>query len=318
MICLLDAHSQLKSNLDGNDVAEPPCPSGESYLSSAKLPYLKTGEPDQLKSNQWIEGLAFNAYGVRVGVRSNAPGTLKTIESHLPMTWKRSASPVVDRLFSVVISPTHGRGSRRPHSIYEDDKEIAWNKNLSMLFDNLESSLRLHVAEMTRRRVFVHAGVVAWKGQAIIIPARSLGGKSTLTAEFVRAGATYYSDEYAVLDSRGRVHPYAKPISIRNSKDYSQTDHPVEYFGGVAGTRPLPVGLVLLTKYKRGAKWRPLPVSPGKGVLAILNQTVSARRHPDKAFEALRAVVAHAKIVKSLRGEAKEVVQAVLKSLRQQ
>ena len=123
-------------------------------MSSAKLPYLKTGEPDQLKSSQWIEGLAFNAYGVRVGVRSNVAGTLKTIESHLPLSWKRSASPVVDRLFSVVISPARGRGSRRPHSVFEDDKEIAWNKNLAMLFDNLESSLRLHVAEMPRRRVF--------------------------------------------------------------------------------------------------------------------------------------------------------------------
>jgi hypothetical protein len=30
-------------------------------------------------------------------------------------------------------------------------------------------------------------------------------------AELVRAGATYYSDEFAVLDSRGRVHPFPRP-----------------------------------------------------------------------------------------------------------
>lgn len=281
-------------------------------MPSAKLPYLKSGEIETLSGHRWVNGLAFNAYGVRVGVRTDVAGSLLAIKRHLPLGWKPCASLVVTRLFSVVVGPEVSRGARRFYSLYEDDKEIARNKDLDLLLDSLESSLRLYVAEMTRRRVFVHAGVVAWKGQAIIIPARSMGGKSTLTAEFVRAGATYYSDEYAVLDTQGRVHPYAKPISIRNSKDYSQTDHPVEAFGGKAGTRPLPVGLVLLTNYKRGSKWRPKQLSQGKGVLALLDHTVSARRHPDKAFEALRAVVARAKVFKSFRGEASEVVNALL------
>ena len=35
-------------------------------------------------------------------------------------------------------------------------------------------------------------------------------------AELLRAGAVYYSDEYAVVDPWGRVHPFAKPLSIRD------------------------------------------------------------------------------------------------------
>jgi hypothetical protein len=34
----------------------------------------------------------------------------------------------------------------------------------------------------------------------------SYSGKTTLVSELIRAGATYYSDEYAVIDERGRVH----------------------------------------------------------------------------------------------------------------
>ena len=284
-------------------------------MSSSKLPCLKSGEFEEFSEHRWINGLSFNAYGVRVGVRTNAPGFLSLVRRQLPLGWKPAPSPLVERLYSIVISPPGTRGARRFHYLYEDDKQIARTRDLKILFDSLESNLRLYVAEMTRQRVFVHAGVVGVGNQAIIIPARSLGGKSTLTAAFVRAGATYYSDEYAVLDSRGRVHPYAKPISIRNSKDYSQTDYAIEEFGGVAGTRPLPVGLVLLTNYKPGARWRPTSLSQGKSVLAILDHTVSARRHPDKAFEALRAVVSHARVMKGVRGEASEVVGAILKEL---
>ena len=43
--------------------------------------------------------------------------------------------------------------------------------------------------------------IVTWgRGRAIVIPGRTFSGKSTLVAELVRAGATYYSDEYAVED----------------------------------------------------------------------------------------------------------------------
>ena len=64
------------------------------------------------------------------------------------------------------------------------------------------------MAAETRERVFVHAGVVGWKGHAIVIPGRSRSGKTTLVAELVKAGAEYYSDEFAVLDAEGRVHPF--------------------------------------------------------------------------------------------------------------
>ena len=43
-------------------------------------------------------------------------------------------------------------------------------------------------------------------------------------AALVRAGAEYYSDEFAPLDAGGLVHPFAKPLSIRNER-FVQVDH---------------------------------------------------------------------------------------------
>jgi hypothetical protein len=165
--------------------------------------------------------------------------------------------------------------------------------------------------------VFVHAGVVGWKGQAIVIPGRSYSGKSTLVAELVRAGATYYSDEYAVLDARGRVHPFSKPLELRQEGKYEQTKITAAELGGHSGTKPLPVGLVLMTQFKSGARWRPRKLTAGKAVLEMLFNTVSARRSPEKALAALQRVTMQAEVLKGVRGDAAEVVPSVLKRVEE-
>jgi hypothetical protein len=62
---------------------------------------------------------------------------------------------------------------------------------------------------------FLYAGVVAWQGHAIVFPGRSLSGKTTLVREMLRLGATYYSDEFAVVDNSGLVHSFPRPLGIR-------------------------------------------------------------------------------------------------------
>jgi hypothetical protein len=136
-----------------------------------------------------------------------------------------------------------------------------------------------------------------------------------LIAELIKAGATYYSDEYAVLDARGRVHPYARPLQIREGEARRQKRYPVEQLGGRAGVKPLPVKLVIVSRYKPGAKWRPRELSAGQGVLELLNQTVSARTQPGKAFAALQQVATQALILKGARGEAAEMIAPLFKYL---
>jgi hypothetical protein len=69
----------------------------------------------------------------------------------------------------------------------------------------------------------VHSGVVAHDGRAILLPGPTHAGKSTLVAELVRLGAPYFSDEYALIDADGRVHPYPRPMLLRDGSGY---DHP--------------------------------------------------------------------------------------------
>jgi hypothetical protein len=154
---------------------------------------------------------------------------------------------------------------------------------------------------------------VGWQGRAIVIPGRSYSGKTTLVAELVRAGAAYYSDEYAVFDSRGRVHPYSKPLSIRVPGDETkQTDHTPEAFGGKAGKRPLPVGWIVSSQYRVGAKWRPRRLSAGGGALELLAHAVAVRSQPEITLATLEKAVAHAAVWKGVRGGAAELARKLL------
>lgn len=265
----------------------------------------------------WAEGLSIIAYGVRVGIRANRPGLIAQYLAILPPSWKLARSPLVDRLYSI----TAGSEDRRDdvpfsHLIYANGERIA-RTPLLQAADALENDLQIYVAEMAPRRVFVHAGVVGWCGQAVIIPGRSLSGKTTLTAALVQAGCTYYSDEYAVLDSGGRVHPYTRLLSIReHGPSERSTRYDVAALGGRRGVRPLPVALVIVSQYKPGAKWRPRQLSAGEGALAMFEHTVSARRGPQAALATLRQVVAKALILKGSRGEAEPVVEYIIDVLK--
>jgi hypothetical protein len=264
----------------------------------------------------WADSLTFLSYGVRVGVRVNQREALDVIREYLPPEWKPATRSRVERLYSFVVGGKPARpGMRSFNILYADAGRLFRSIKIEDVLDAFEDDLKLFVAEAAKRRVFVHAGVVGWKGQAIMIPGRSLTGKTTLVAELVRQGATYYSDEYAVLDTRGRVHPYLKPLSVRDGVGARPQRVAVESLGGQPGEKPLPVGLVVVSNYKEGARWRPRNLTAGEGALAVLANTVPARSRPEDAFSALRQVMPHARTLKGVRGEASEMAEAILQEL---
>jgi hypothetical protein len=264
----------------------------------------------------WADGFAFTTYGVRVGVRANNSEVLSLLQERFPPGWKPVPSQTVERLYSFLAGGSGSRpGVRRFNLLYSDIFRISRTTDLDEAIETFESNLQLFVAEEARRRVFIHAGVVGWRGKAIVLPGRSYAGKTTLVAELVRAGATYYSDEYAVLDNQGRVHPYPRPLQIRGEGTNRQKQYGVETLGGRAGKKPLPVGLVIVSQYKRGAKWRPRQLSAGRAAMELLANAVSARRRPEVVLRTLGQVAAHAPVFKSARGEAKEVVDFILQQV---
>jgi hypothetical protein len=87
-----------------------------------------------------------------------------------------------------------------------------------------------------------------------------------------------------------------------------------EELGGVTGVCPLPVGLVLITRYVSGTRFRPRPVSAGRAVLELLAHTLPARRRPERILDVLTQAVAQASVLRGTRGEAEETARQILGS----
>ncbi len=262
----------------------------------------------------WAAGQTFSSFGVRFGVRVNDDSILETITQYLPPGSKTVSAPVVDHLYSLIAGRPKPHSKVRPFSLaYANLEQVARTRLVDDMLEAFASHVQLTVAEHAPRRVFVHAGVVEWKGKAIVMPGRSFSGKTTLVTELIRAGATYYSDEYAVFDERGRVHPYARPLGIRENGSFNSNKVTAEQLGARVGTKPLPVSLVISTAFKKDARWRPRNVSQGKAVLSLLANTVSARSQPENALKILPEALSSARCVRGMRGEASEAAETILR-----
>lgn len=178
-----------------------------------------------------------------------------------------------------------------------------------------QSQVEIAVAEWARDLVFVHAGCVIVDGRAVVLPGRSMSGKSTLTHELVRAGAGYFSDEYAIVDRAGRVQPYARPLHRRAGIGGYQL-HGLDQLGVPEPEAAVPVGAVLALSWEPDTTGLDVrPISRGRSVLALLDNTVCARSRPVEALEFLTAMVREAKAFEGRRGEGVVAAQQILELL---
>lgn len=179
----------------------------------------------------------------------------------------------------------------------------------------VESWAQLTVATLAKELVFVHAGVVGWKDRAVVVPGRSLSGKSTLVLSFVERGAHYYSDEYAIFDSEGRVHPYWRLPKLRVASDQKVAS---SLLGGTlsgAPPKPIPLGWVLISRYEADRRWHPRRLSCGGTLLGLLDNTVPLRCRPEQSVKVLARAVKNAQGFEGMRGEAADFAEQVLASL---
>lgn len=244
--------------------------------------------------------VAFASYGLLAEVVSDDPNLLDEAEAMLPPGWRPAAG-----------SPGVRFGLWSDGLITIDGARVERSPSRGARLLKLGAIVRHHVAAQAPAHTFVHAGVVDVGGCGIVIPGRSYTGKSMLVAELVRLGATYLSDEYAVLDDGGRVHPFPKPLSIRGG-----LDDPLGRLIAVPDERvaggPVRAGLVVLTSYAPGREWRPTTRASGEGALALLQNTVSARLRPGPALTATSRLAAGAEFLVGRRGEAADAAAQLI------
>jgi hypothetical protein len=243
------------------------------------------------------------AYGVTFVLQANAPGLLAQMLDCVPHGTLRD-----DGVISAAAIFTLHDG----HSLSTPEDVVLESPNLAAALQCLTQSLMIHVANFAPDRVFVHAGVIGWRARALILPGTSFAGKTTLVAALVRAGATYYSDEYAVVDRAGLVHPYTRDLQMREPGRPEQKSLPVSDLSGMVGVEALPIARVVFAQFCAGAKWQPEPVSAGLAVLEMLRHAIPVQRTPARVMATLAAMMQGATAWRSDRGDAAGTARILL------
>lgn len=263
----------------------------------------------------WAAGMSFTAFGVRIGIRANQPKLLEQALPFLPPGQRPISSRMVDRLYSLVATGDSSQPNRETsYVLYGDTRTLIRTESRRTFFETLEHNLNFNIATSSTKLLFVHSGAVGWKGRAIVFPAGSFSGKSALTKEFLLLGAEYYSDEFAVFDAHGRVHAFPRRLCLRDEAKGQTLVHFSE-FGAKAGTKPLPVGLFVMTRYKPGVTFHPRIGTYGESVLELFAHSVLGRSYPDRALAAFEKALARAFILDGLRGDAKAAAKSMLQLL---
>jgi hypothetical protein len=269
-----------------------------------------------------MDDIAFESHGVKIRVSTDRSDVAERIVALLPPGSTPCPIDAVDEAFGLVGDDDGG------YVFTRGDSPVAKNVDLDFGLMMIETQIRIFLGQEAPNRIFVHAGVVAVGDQAVLLPGRSFAGKTTLVKAFVHAGATYFSDEFAILDEQGLVHPYLTRLSIRdpdhfvpappgprNESSGAKTLVDIGEIGGVPGDAAVRVGAIVVTNYRRGGVWNPLELTPGRAALALLYNTVAALTRHEEALAVLRRATSDALLLEGERGEPEPLVEDVLSRL---
>jgi SM-20-related protein len=256
------------------------------------------------------EALALCCYGVEVRLVDAAGlGLCQRLRETLPPEFVAPSEPSevsVAYVVTAVVPP--GLAEASEYLISCDEVAVFATSVEEELYWWLRHDIDQAVARRSSRMLFVHAGVVGWRGVGIVIPGRGSLGKSTLVAELVRRGAVYYSDAFAVLDEAGRLHPY------RGMVEPGDEDQPqdLRLIRDDGSTEPLPVGLIVSGAYTPGVVWRPSVVRGAHVALPLVDSTVLAREQATRMQQIAAEVAAGGVGLRGPRPEAAEVATLLL------
>jgi len=184
---------------------------------------------------------------------------------------------------------------------------------LKLAFPMLEWAMNWSVASRLHSYFLIHAAVVARDDRAVILPAWSGTGKSTLCAALVQRGWRFLSDEFCLLHlTDGSIHPLPRPIPLKNESipafrgfapdavmgptffqtrkgDIAHIRPPTESIS--AADQPAMPAWVVLPRYKADSVSRLEDIAPDRALLLMAANSFNFNLLGTPAFEALRRLI---------------------------
>lgn len=191
-------------------------------------------------------------------------------------------------------------------------------RSATALVVELQTRLDSHLLTRTPY-IPIHAGAVALGDRALLVPGMSRAGKSTLVAALIANGATYLSDEYALLDAEGRIHPYARPLLLRvpGRLPEERTAVPARRLTTAIGSSATHLCAIAALRYSDDAELSLERVPSSEGMLYLLQNTPRAVSGDGRTVAAVMRATRMAQVYRGERGDAEAAVEPLLALLAQ-
>lgn len=242
----------------------------------------------------------------RWGVAENGDVYEVAVRPHLLEELRRRWPPLGLERRIAPAGPVIARIGLSDQWVVVPDAEVSGDHPPQVAWDLLERSLAVFAAHRLSRLVAVHAAVIDWHGRALVVPALSGGGKSTLSQAAHAAGATVLSDEYTLIDpGTGLVTGWNRPVRILRA------DGGVDRLDIAVRSEPIPVGCVAFVTYRPAGASSWNEISRGAAAGRLLAHTICATTRPHDSLNAALAATASGHAVEGTRGDATAAISAL-------
>jgi hypothetical protein len=246
--------------------------------------------------------------GLRFGFRTNRAELISRLPAFLAPGSSAAEFKDLDFVYSLA-----AKSRPRSYAAYLGSKLMIRTTSLELALTCITSSFHDTLAQYSRQHLFLHAGVIGWRGKAVLFPGPTRSGKSSLIRALIRAGAVYFSDEFAPVDAHGLVHPLPRPLCLRSPAG-KITVRPEDEAAQIAAG-PLPIAAIVIARYRSAGFWRPAQLSRGHATLELLRNTIAVRLNPIKALQHASFIASTSVAIRSYRGEADTAAPAVLQTV---
>ena len=267
---------------------------------------------DALDRLHWEARYTRRSYGIWLEVRATSVFHRNEIDDVLPPGRHEHGHGAAQLPYSIVWGQdSDGPDTDGEHWLFFDRVCLYRGSDPDELVSMLHSDATWRVATHSLDGTFIHAGAVTHSDIGLVLPGSSGAGKSTLVTQLLRLGARYYSDEYAVIDERGRLHPFPSLIRLKEPPRAIRRVRPQE-LGARIGEEPSKVGLIAFPAFMADSDFRIEELTRSQASLYLLQHMPAARISPEAALTAATAATANATCIRVQYGESAQAAAALV------
>lgn len=258
-----------------------------------------------------FDGLTVHFLGTTLNVSLPDQDFYGEFQASLPGHWKT----VEVRDASLYLQIVECKSDTRATPTYElriNGETVAPDLSRAAASNLLHEKLDYHLGEFSDRFAFIHAGVVRWQDEVILLPGRSHAGKTTLTAALVQAGAEYVSDDLAVIGPGAMVQLLSQPIRLRSDVAGDFDLSALCRQTNLLATDHAPIAGIVFLQYCAGQNLRLQALSKGETTQNLMANSMNARHQPQLVMQYCAAAAQRAWCAQGIRGDADHAADYIL------